>query len=109
MLNEFFFDEEYSDARLARDRFLEMIVLFESEDERSDFEHCLKQSKDEFEKRYSDQDAPYGPERLPETYAEHGRVMLGSQMRAIPVIKSMLEDYRRGRSFSVGIVTSREW
>lgn len=109
VLNEFFFNEEYADARLARDRFLEMIVLFESEDERSDFEHYLKQSKDEFVKRYSDQDAPYGPERLPETYAERGRVMLGSQMRAIPAIKSMLEDYRRGKSFSVGIVTSREW
>lgn len=107
VLNEFFFDEKYDDARIARDRFLEMVVLFESEDERSDFEHILARCKDEFEKRLSGQPVPYGPERLPDTYTAHGRDMLESQMRAVPVVKSMLADYRCGQLS--GIMTSRDW
>lgn len=107
MLNEFFFDEKYDDARIARNRFLEMVVLFESEDERSDFEHILARCKGEFEKRLSGQPVPYGPERLPDTCTVHGRDMLESQMRAVPVVKSMLADYRYGQLS--GIMTSRDW
>lgn len=107
VLNEYFFDEGYGDARIARDRFLEMVVLFESEDERSDFERILTWSRGEFEKRLSSQPVPYGSERLPDSYAERGRNMLRNQMRAVPVVKSLLADYRCGRLS--GIMTSREW
>lgn len=106
-INEFFFDEEHGDSRIARDRFLEMVILFEDKNERADFERVLTWRKDEFEKRLATQPAPYGLERLPDAYAERGRAMLESQMRAVPVIKSMLVDYRCGRLSS--IKTSREW
>lgn len=109
VLNEFFFDEEDDGAHMARNRFLEMVVLFENEGERSGFEYCFRQCKDEFERRLSGCDTPFGPERLPETFSDRGRVMLGDRMRAVPVIKSMLDDYRRGNLSLPGITTSREW
>lgn len=95
-LNEFFFDESSGDARISRDCFLDMVVLFENHEERLDFELHFRFCKDEFERRLGATKNPYGAERLPESYPDRGRNMLRNQMKAIPVIKSMLEDYRCG-------------
>lgn len=109
-LNEFFFDENYSDARISRNRFLDMVVLFESHDERLDFEWRLRFCKDEFERRLGTTEDPCEPERLSESYPERSRNRLRDQMKAIPVIKSMLEDHRNGKlSRAGGLNTSRDW
>lgn len=109
-LNEFFFDENYDDARISRNRFLDMVVLFESHDERLDFEWHFGFCRNEFEQRMEAAEEPYGPEGLPESYPERGRSILRDQMKAIPVINSMLEDYRGGKLPGAGgLNTSRDW
>lgn len=109
VLNEFFFDESSDDARISRSRFLDMVVLFDSYDERLDFEWELKYCKTEFERRFSSIEEPYKAKRLLGAYPERGREMFQNQIRAIPVIKSMLDDYRNGKLSGRRLNTSRDW
>lgn len=57
-LNEFFFDENYGDARIARRRFLETVVIFQDEEERKGFEILLRERHSEFEEEMSEAPRP---------------------------------------------------
>lgn len=100
-LNEFFFDEDYDDARIARERFLRTVVLFQDEEEHRDFETFLHQQCSVFESEMSTTPDPYGADRLPEGYSQEAKNRVTRELKAIPILKRLLREFRsdpeRGR------------
>ena len=107
-LNEFFFDEAYDDARIARKRFLETVVIFQDEEERKDFETFLRERRFEFDSEMSATPDPYGAERLPEDYPQEAKDQATRELKAIPILKCMLEEFR-GDPEGLRLPTSRDW
>ena len=107
-LNEFFFDEAYDDARIARKRFLETVVIFQDEEERKDFETFLRERRFEFDSEMSATPDPYGAERLPEDYPQEAKDQATRELKAIPILKRMLEEFR-GDPEGLRLPTSRDW
>ena len=94
ILNEFFFDEDYGDARIARERFLETVVLFQDEEEHKDFEAFLRERRFEFESEMSTTPDPYGADQLPEGYSQKAKSQATRELKAIPILKRLLERFR---------------
>lgn len=95
-LNGFFFDESSPSAARARKLFLDNVVLYEDEDERRSFEDALRYHENTFTKRLQDQPDPYEIDRLPDYYSNEARESMSLSIRAVPVIKGMLQEYRDG-------------
>ena len=107
-LNEFFFDENYGDARIARRRFLETVVIFQDEEERKGFEILLRERHSEFEEEMSEAPDPYGAERLPEDYPQEAKDQATRELKAIHILKRMLEEFRDDLE-GLRLPTSRDW
>lgn len=90
--NEFLYKNEFSgDARFARNRFLESVLIFDNEVERLDFKSYVIAHWKEDKVKYKNQiQMPYVPQ-LQENYKEDA---FKEECRNIQLLQKMLEDYR---------------
>lgn len=51
---------------------------------------------------------PYGAERLPEDYPQEAKDQATRELKAIPILKCMLEEFR-GDPEGLRLPTSRDW
>ena len=89
-------------------RFLETVVIFQDEEERKGFEIFLREHHSEFEEEMSEVPDPYGAERLPEDYSQKAKDQATRELKAIPILKRMLEEFR-GYPEGLRLPTSRDW
>lgn len=89
-------------------RFLETVVIFQDEEERKGFEILLRERHSEFEEEMTETPDPYGAERLPEDYPQEAKDQATRELKAIPILKRMLEEFR-GDPEGLRLPTSRDW
>ena len=95
-LNKFLYDEDSDDARISRKAFLEMVLLFEDEEEREAFERALRVNKEEFQKRVESSHR-FCEGKLPKDYAEKGKEILRRRVESAYVLQKMLSEFRAGK------------
>lgn len=105
-LHLFLYDEDSSEARAARRRLLDMVLVFPDENCRQDFEQFVQENRGEFEKRFANAKKPYVPD-LPDNYApEH----FEKQIKQAQVLRGMLDEYRKVKHPEyVPIRTTTDW
>lgn len=105
-LHLFLYDEGSSEARTARRRLLDMVLVFPDENCRQGFEHFVQENRSEFEERFADAEKPYVPD-LPDNYVpEH----FEKQIKQAQVLREMLDEYRKGKHPEYApIRTTTDW
>lgn len=93
-LHIFFYDAESYEARIAREKFMNMVVIFDTEEEHSDFDSFLSDNKNRFDEIFNTIREPYVPVERLENYSQEGISSFSTSMRAVPVLKEMLEEFR---------------
>ena len=106
-LHRFLFRDDDDAERVAYERFMESILVFESEDERSDFGDFLRRNRGEFEERVSRQGEPIvfvRGERQIDTRA------FAAEIKRVNVLREMFDEYRGGEKHDNRVLgTSRDW
>ena len=93
-LNMFFYDADYDDATISRNRLLKAVVLFDDDEERLSFERFLGMHKAGFCKAMYEAKKPYGAEKLPDEYAQEAKDSMGQSLKAVPILQQMLQNFR---------------
>ena len=91
--HEFLFINEYSDdARIARSRFLESILVFENEAERQEFKYYVEEHWETDRTKYENQiHMPY----IPQLEGGYKKDAFKDECRNILILQKMLTDYRK--------------
>lgn len=106
-LHCFLYKEEGGGEHTAHEKFVNSILIFESEDERKDFEHFLQCNRTEFENRVSQQREPYIWVKSDKPVNKEYYAM---EIKQVNVLREMLDEYRSGRKHENRVkCTSRDW
>jgi len=89
ILHDFFFEHDSDEARYARVRFEECILLFVSEEEKANFKEYARDKWTEREKYLTNISIPYM--ELPDTYREDAFM---EEYENAVILKNMLNEYR---------------
>lgn len=89
-------------------RSISAAIIIQDEEERKDFETFLRERRFEFDSEMSATPDPYGAERLPEDYPQEAKDQATRELKAIPILKCMLEEFR-GDPEGLRLPTSRDW
>ena len=106
-LHRFFYKEEGGSELTAYEKFIKWILVFESADERADFENFLQCNRFEFEERVSRQKDPCiwvkGKRRVNKEY-------YAAQIKQVAILHEMLDEYHDGRKYENRVkTTSTDW
>ena len=102
----FLYDEGSSEARIARRKFLDMVLLFPNENYRQEFEYFVQENRGEFEERFADTRKPYVP-NLPDNYVLE---YFEKQIKQAQVLREMLDEYRSNKRYEhAPLRTTTDW
>lgn len=106
-LHRFLYKGDSGGEQTAYKKFVKSILVYESEDERKDFEDFLQCNRREFEERVARQNEPYIWIKSERQVNKDAYAM---QLKQISVLRDMLDEYRYGRMIEsrVGSI-SHDW